>query len=281
MASKRLSGRSSIDRERAGRAIVCTLVILRRPGHRWPLLIAANRDEMADRPWRPPARHWPDRPEVIGGLDELAGGTWCALNDSGVVAAILNRINTLGPAPGLRSRGELPLEALDHVEAHGAAAALADLNPNAYRPFNLVVADADDAYWIRLRGGQATPAVDVLEIPEGYSMITAYDRNDLNSPRIRRYLPLFRAAAVPDPDTGDWAAWAALLGERGHDAAAGPGGAMNVVTATGFGTICSSVLALPSAGGDEGDGGEAEEIGPIWRFAAWTDAPGDYTTVPL
>lgn len=261
---------------------MCTLVILRRPGHRWPLLIAANRDEMAERPWRPPARHWPDRPEVTGGLDELAGGTWCALNDSGVVAAILNRINTLGPAPGLRSRGELPLEALDHVEAHGAAAALADLNPNAYRPFNLVVADAHEAYWIRLRGdGEAAPAVDVLEIPEGYSMITAYDRNDLTSPRIRRYLPRFRAAAVPDPDTGDWAAWAALLGEREHDAEAGPGGAMNVVTTTGFGTICSSLLALPAAGSDEDDGGESEEIGPIWRFAAWTDAPGDYTTVSL
>ncbi|MGZ8345445.1 MAG: hypothetical protein ACXWUO_17860, partial [Allosphingosinicella sp.] len=184
--------------------------------------------------------------------------------------------------PGLRSRGELPLEALDHAEAHCAAAALADLNPLAYRPFNLVVADAHDAYWIRLRGdGEAAPAVDVLEIPEGYSMITAYDRNDLTSPRIRRYLPRFRAAAVPDPDTGDWAAWAALLGEREHDAGAGPGGAMNVVTTTGFGTICSSLLALPAAGSDEDDGGEAEDIGPIWRFAAWTDAPGDYTTVSL
>lgn len=263
--------------------IVCTLVILRRPNHRWPLLIAANRDEMADRPWRPPGRHWQDRPDVTGGLDELAGGTWCAINDAGVVAAILNRINTLGPAPGLRSRGELPLEALDHAEAHCAAAALADLNPRAYRPFNLVVADANDAYWIRLRGGgdgDGAAAVDVLEIPEGYSMITAYDRNDLASPRIRRYLPRFRAAAVPDPDRDDWAAWAALLAERGHDPEAGPGGAMNVVTTTGFGTICSSLLALPAADGEE-DADEAEEIRPIWRFAAWTDAPGDYNTVAL
>lgn len=260
---------------------MCTLVILRRPNHRWPLLIAANRDEMADRPWRPPGRHWQDRPEVIGGLDELAGGTWCAINDAGVVAAILNRINTLGPAPGLRSRGELPLEALDHVEAHGAAAALADLNPRAYRPFNLIVADARDAYWIRVRGGDGdAAAVDVLEVPEGYSMITAYDRNDCASPRIRRYLPLFRAAAVPDPEAGDWSAWAALLAERGHDPEAGPGGAMNVVTTTGFGTICSSLLALPAAEGDQ-TADPAEEIKPIWRFAAWTDAPGDYNTVAL
>ncbi|MBT3810853.1 MAG: hypothetical protein HOF99_15230, partial [Rhodospirillaceae bacterium] len=63
---------------------MCTLVILRRPGHSWPLLIAANRDEMIDRAWQSPARHWPDREDVVGGLDELAGGTWLALNDNGV-----------------------------------------------------------------------------------------------------------------------------------------------------------------------------------------------------
>ena len=47
------------------------LVILRRPGHDWPLILAANRDEMIDRPWQPPARHWPDRPEVLAGLKNL------------------------------------------------------------------------------------------------------------------------------------------------------------------------------------------------------------------
>ena len=42
---------------------MCTLVILRRPGHAWPLILGANRDEMKDRPWSPPGRHWPDRPD--------------------------------------------------------------------------------------------------------------------------------------------------------------------------------------------------------------------------
>ena len=54
---------------------MCTVVILRRPGHDWPLILATNRDEMTDRPWRPPGRHWPDRAEVTAGRDELAGGT--------------------------------------------------------------------------------------------------------------------------------------------------------------------------------------------------------------
>lgn len=263
---------------------MCTLVILRRPGHRWPLLIAANRDEMADRSWRPPARHWPDRPNIVGGLDELAGGTWCGMNDHGVVTAILNRINTLGPAAGLRSRGEIPLEALDHADAHDAAMALADLNPAAYRPFNLFVGDRRDAYWIRLRegAGGAGEAIDVLEVPEGFSMLTAYDRNNMSSPRIRRYLPKFREAEVPDPDRGDWSAWATLFAEREHDRDAGPGGAMTVVTNTGFRTVCSSLVALPAAAEPADEiGGDGEEVRPVWLFKAWTDAPGDYTAVAL
>ncbi len=79
---------------------MCTLVILRRPDHPWPVVIGANRDEMIDRPALPPARHWPDRPEVVAGLDRLAGGSWLGVNDWGVAAAILNRRGSLGPAAG-------------------------------------------------------------------------------------------------------------------------------------------------------------------------------------
>ena len=42
----------------------------------------------AGRPWKAPARHWPDRPNVVAGLDELAGGSWLGMNDEGVVAAV-------------------------------------------------------------------------------------------------------------------------------------------------------------------------------------------------
>ena len=96
---------------------MCTFIILRRPGHDWPVLIAANRDEMTDRPWQAPARHWPDRPDVVGGLDELAGGTWLAANDTNVVAAVLNREGSLGPTTDKRSRGELVLDSVDYPDA--------------------------------------------------------------------------------------------------------------------------------------------------------------------
>src|SRR6266481_2211198 len=131
---------------------MCSVVILRRPGDPWPVLLAANRDEMNDRPWLPPGRHWPDRPWVVAGLDRQAGGSWLGLNDHGLVAGVMNRAGSLGPAAGKRSRGELVLEALDHADALEAAEALRALEPRAYRPFNMIVVDNRDAFWIRNAG---------------------------------------------------------------------------------------------------------------------------------
>lgn len=173
---------------------MCTLVLLRRPDHRWPILIAANRDEMAGRPWKAPARHWPDRPEVVAGLDELAQGSWLGMNDHGVVAAILNRVGTLGPAPGKRSRGELVLDALDHADAAEAAKAFTDLNGRAWRPFNLIVADNRDAFWLKSEGHGP---IQVTAITAGLHMISAMDLNDGASPRIATYHPRFTAATDP------------------------------------------------------------------------------------
>src|SRR5438128_11572952 len=147
---------------------MCTLVFLRRPEHEWPVIIGANRDEMIDRPALPPGRHWPDRAEVVAGRDLLAGGSWLGINDWGVAAAVLNRHGSLGPAAGVRSRGELVLEALDHADAVAAAAALSHLDPAAYRTFNLIVADESDGFWLRHAGGTR---VEVHPLKGGLSMI--------------------------------------------------------------------------------------------------------------
>jgi hypothetical protein len=255
---------------------MCTVVLLRRPGSPWPLLLAANRDELKSRSWRPPARHWPDRPEVIAGVDEQAGGSWLGINDHGMVATVLNRVGTLGPEIGKRSRGELVLEALDHADAAAAAAALADLEPAAYRPFNLIVADRHHAYWLRHAGalpsfafrardgslraiepirlpGAALPeqgrsgGIECQPIPDGLSMLTARELNDPTSSRIAHYLDRWRAAPAPDPDADDWSAWTRLLAER-ESADGDPRNAMAIVTAGDYGTVCSSLVALSASG---------------------------------
>lgn len=238
---------------------MCTLVILRRPGHDWPLILAANRDEMSDRPWLPPGRHWPDRENVVAGQDELAGGTWIGINDEGVAAGVLNRKDSLGPDPKLRSRGELVLEALDHADAADAALALGDLDGRSYRSFNLVVADNRDAYWLCGLGPGSDGWIRAEPLPPGLSMVTAYDVDDDRSPRIRHFRPYFEAAAAPEPKTGDWRDWQEILARQDFAAGADPREAMTIVTEGGFGTLSSSLIALAAPG--------AEEPRISWLFA--------------
>jgi len=256
---------------------MCTVVLLVRPGHDWPLLLGANRDEMADRPWDPPGRHWPDRPEVVAGRDRLAGGSWLGLNDHGVVAGVLNRRHTLGPDPHKRSRGELVLEALDHADAVAAAQALGDLAPDSYRGFHLLVADNRDAYWLKNDAGRMT----VAELPAGFTMLTALDaRNTPAHPRIARHLPRFEAAPVPDPGAPDpaapnpaadpWSAWTDILA-AGPDMT--PEDAMTIVPERpdGYGTVSSALIALPAR--------PSPRIRPVFRFAAGRPGVAPYRPV--
>src|SRR6266446_6834218 len=249
---------------------MCTLVILRRPGHRWPVLIGANRDEMIDRASKPPGRHWPDRPELVAGRDILAGGSWLGVNDWGVVAAVLNRHGSLGPEAGLRSRGELVLEALDHADAVAAAAALTHLDPAAYRTFNLIVADNRDAFWLR-HSGEGRVAAHPLA--DGLSLIAAGDINETETPRLALAGPRFRAAPAPDPDRDEWTAWQDLLGDDG----APPGGpaeaALRFRTTRGYATVSSALIALPAA--------PSPERRAIFRFAGWLPEPSGWCNVDV
>lgn len=239
---------------------MCTFVILRRPDHEWPVLIAANRDEMIERPWQPPGRHWPDRPDVVAGRDELAGGSWLGINDFGLAAGILNRHGSLGPAPGQRSRGELVLEALDHADAREAADALAKLEPATYRTFNLIIADDRDAFWLRHADPTGTLPISATALKPGLSMIAAGDLDDGETPRLRRYRPLFESAEPPDPSRGDWQSWEKLLLDATVDPGEAPQAAMRFNTGHGFATVSSALIALPSA--------DQHGAKPVFRFAA-------------
>lgn len=239
---------------------MCTLVILRRPDHAWPLLVAGNRDEMGDRAWSAPGRHWPDRPEVTAGIDHAGGGTWFGVNDHGLVAVVTNREGSLGPAPQKRSRGELVLEALDHAEASEAASALAELDPQAYRGFNLFVGDPLSAHWLCHRD-DGSDTIESQPVAEGLHMLTARDLDDASVARIRTYRPRFIEAPEPEPEAGQWHGWQDLLASRvGPGAADDPMAAPTFALDNGFGTVCSQLVAIPRYPG--------RERKPIFLFAA-------------
>jgi hypothetical protein len=196
------------------------------------VFIGANRDELLARPWEAPAEFWPG---VIGGRDSLAGGTWLGVNRHGVMAAVLNRTGTLGPAVGKRSRGELPLLALQEPCAADAAARFAALDAGLYRSFNLVVADAGGGFLVcGLEGGQPV----IAPLASGVTMITSGAPNDVAMPRIARHLPRFR-------DT-DFSGWGELLA----DESGAWDEALNIPERDGFGTVCSSLISITNAGLD-------------------------------
>lgn len=236
-------------------APVCTVVVLVRPSL---LILAANRDERLDRPWDPPAAYWPDRPGTVAGRDRTAGGTWMGMNHEGVVAAVLNRPGTLGPAAGKRSRGELPLIALDHPTAMDAAAAITRLDAGMWRAFNMVIADRTGAIFIKGLGG-GTPQAATL--PAGVSMVTAHDPNDMDSPRTARHLARFAAAEPSGAD--DLTAWRHILADRHGQ----PAEQINVTPRGGFGTVCASFVSLPATGR------------PIWLFASGPPHRADFQPV--
>lgn len=245
---------------------MCTVVTLRRPGHDWPLLLAANRDEMRGRPWSPPGRHWPERPYTRAGLDHEAGGSWLGVNDYGVVVAILNRRGSLGAAEGKRSRGELVLRGLDAKSARAAMQDICQIDAGLYRSFNMAVADAEEGFWLK---GVGAGQITAEPLPEGIAMLTAWDLNDTeHSERTAFYLPRFCVAAPPDPAAGDWGEWRALLESTETAQGVGdPNGAMTVETEWGFGTVSRSLVAMPRRGA------------PVWEFSSLYPQETDFRPV--
>jgi len=172
----------------------------------------------------------------------------------------LNRQGSLGPAPGQRTRGELVLEALDHADAVDAAHALAEIDPRAYRTFNMIVADSRDAFWLNHGSDQIGKPVELHALKDGLSMIAAGALDDPDSPRIRRYRARFLAAAAPDPERGDWRPWEELLTDDSIDPGYGPTSAMKFATDRGFATVSSALIALPSH--------ERPILKSVFRFAS-------------
>ena len=141
-------------REALGRVSgVCLLVVASHVVAGEPLIVGANRDEVLERPSTAVTVLDEGPPRVLGGRDELSGGTWLAINEYGVCAGLTNQ--PLGDAkdPSKRSRGELPLELVRHTTAADAVdALLSAFRPADYNGSWLLVGDRDVTLLRRLHG---------------------------------------------------------------------------------------------------------------------------------
>jgi uncharacterized protein with NRDE domain len=121
---------------------MCTLLLLRHVHPEWPLVLAANRDELYERPTTGP-RLLPGSPRIlVPGQDQVRGGTWMGVTDTGFFVGLTNQRggNAQGPAP--RSRGEVVLSALQAGNIEAIERYLDMLDPAGFNPFNLLYGDA-------------------------------------------------------------------------------------------------------------------------------------------
>lgn len=128
---------------------MCLIALAWRVHPAYPLIVAANRDEFHERP-SDPLGWWPDRPDVAGGRDRKAGGTWLAASRSGRFATVTNYRENLQVQRGERSRGKLvsdfvlgDLPSLDYV---------ATIDRERYAGFSLLTASRDALAYVSNRG---------------------------------------------------------------------------------------------------------------------------------
>jgi len=132
---------------------MCLIVVGWRVHAAYPLLLAANRDEFHARPTAAAAR-WPDAPQIVGGRDLEAGGTWLAVSAGGRLAAVTN-VREPGMAKGARSRGELTRNFL--LGSKSALDYAKQIDSAAYSGYNLLLSDGEELVYASNRDG--TPRV--------------------------------------------------------------------------------------------------------------------------
>lgn len=102
-------------------------------------------------------------PRIIGGRDLVAGGTWLAVNEHGVVAGLTNRPSPEGRDPTKRTRGVLPVALAAERAAEEAVRVAATLDPGEFNPCWLVVGDSHSLFLIDMTATDHGPGVTALD----------------------------------------------------------------------------------------------------------------------
>lgn len=124
---------------------MCLIGIAWQAHPEYPLIIAANRDELHNRATRP-AQWWADAPELFAGQDLQAGGTWLGITRSGRIGLVTNFPGRPKPDAPVKSRGDLVkgwLLGSQSVEHY-----LSDITANQvhYSGFSLLIGNPADLH---------------------------------------------------------------------------------------------------------------------------------------
>jgi len=117
------------------------LIAIAHNASKFPLVLAANRDELYARPTRP-AHVWEDDARVVGGRDLRAGGSWLAARKGGRFAAVTN-VRGAGREEGGPSRGLLVSDFVRGDEPPTSYAQRVVARGAEYAGFHLIVGDGE------------------------------------------------------------------------------------------------------------------------------------------
>ena len=145
---------------------MCLVFVGWRAHPRFPLVVAANRDEYHARPTAP-AAPWNEaatggpadgggaaRRRILAGQDLVAGGTWLGVTAQGRFAALTNVGGSTPPVPDAPSRGRLPVDFLRGTLGAREYAREVSREAGRYSGFNLLLADRDGVHCVTNRGDE-------------------------------------------------------------------------------------------------------------------------------
>ena len=160
---------------------MCTIALLLDAHPRFPLVVAANRDELFARPSTPPARLGPG---IAGGRDVEKGGTWLGVTRGGFFAGLTNLRPEAPLPPAPRSRGEVVLEVLARGSAEAAAAWLTEQDPREFNGFNLLFGAAGDVRVAYVHPGMPAPQLE--PVPAGIHVLPTARLDTDEYPKVHR-----------------------------------------------------------------------------------------------
>ena len=182
---------------------MCTLVALFGIHPRFPLVLAANRDEFLDRPSAPPGV-LEAQSRAVGGRDLEKGGTWLGVRPDGFFAGLTNLRPERTPRPALRSRGDAVVRVLRANGPKNAVSYLKTLDPSDFNGFNLLFGDASDLRIAYLRPD--APSVHIESVRPGLHELHTSYLDDPSYPKVSRI-----KAALKGPLPEEWEPLAAQL----------------------------------------------------------------------
>ena len=119
---------------------MCLILFAYQHHPKYPLIVAANRDEYYARP-SAPARYWSDHPHILAGRDLKELGTWMGITVHGRFAALTNYRHPKRHFADALSRGHLVADFLSNQQSPREYLEKVARQSHQYNGFNLLVGD--------------------------------------------------------------------------------------------------------------------------------------------